>query len=156
MQPTLYMLVGVPGSGKSTWVTEALDDSVSYISSDYYVEKLAKKMGKTYNDVFADVISYATKLMMQDVESAKQENKDIVWDQTNVSAKARARKLRALGSYRAVAVVFKTPPEDVLDARIAARPGKIIPKHVMQSMISSLQYPSKEEGFDEIWDIDQY
>ena len=155
MKPTLYMLVGVPAAGKSTWVEKflAFNPNVVYVSSDHYVEKFAEKMGKTYSEVFAEVAPRATRLMMRAVEKASREGKDVVWDQTNTSAKARARKLRVLDHYRAIAVVFPTPPKDVLDSRLANRPGKVIPGHVMRRMISSFEYPAKEEGFDEIWDI---
>ena len=153
MRPTLYMLIGVPASGKSTWVNNFLSGTVVYVSSDYFVEKFAQKMGKTYSEVFDQVAPRATRLMMRRVEKASHEGKDIVWDQTNTSAKARRRKLRVLDHYNAVAVVFATPPKDVLDARLANRPGKTIPDFVMKRMINSFEYPTRDEGFSDIWDI---
>lgn len=153
MKPTVYMLIGVPGSGKSTWVSKNIGPDTVYASSDDYIEKYAKKVGKTYSEVFDEVIGQAQQHMTQQVKQAVEAGKDIIWDQTNTSAKARLRKLRMLPGYRAVAVVFPTPPKDVLDARLAARPGKSIPDNVMQRMINSLEMPSKAEGFDEIKNV---
>lgn len=38
----------------------------------------------------------------------------------------------------------------VMHCRLASRPGKNIPDHVMQNMIAGLQMPTSDEGFDEI------
>jgi gluconate kinase len=56
-----------------------------------------------------------------------------------------------LPDYEHIAVVFKTPEKEELDRRLASRPGKNIPAHVMRSMIEHFEMPSEEEGFKEIW-----
>jgi predicted kinase len=56
-----------------------------------------------------------------------------------------------LPDYHHIAVVFKTPPREELDRRLANRPGKEIPKHVLASMIKNFEIPTEEEGFKEIW-----
>ena len=46
------MLIGVPGSGKSTWVeNQDWAKNCVYVSTDQYVEAYAKGLGKTYNEV---------------------------------------------------------------------------------------------------------
>ena len=47
--------------------------------------------------------------------------------------------------------MFRTPDRDELDVRLSGRPGKHIPKNVIDSMIASWEEPSLEEGFKEIW-----
>jgi gluconate kinase len=76
---------------------------------------------------------------------------DIIWDQTSTSVKARARKFNMLPDYDHIAVVFKTPESDELAQRLASRPGKNIPDHVIRSMIDNFEMPTEEEGFKEIW-----
>jgi len=149
LKPNLYMLIGVPGSGKSTFV-DAQDHNFVHISSDYYVEKFAKKMGKTYNEVFSLTVKRATRLMMRAVRRAQENGQDIIWDQTNTTAKSRAKKLAMLPEYNKVAFYFKTPPADILAARLANRPGKEIPDRVMKSMIQHLKQPTLDEGFTKI------
>jgi predicted kinase len=73
-----------------------------------------------------------------------------VWDQTNTSRKSRAKKLLQLSEYNKIAVFFETPPDVVLDKRLASRPGKEIPDYVMRTMKENLEYPTLEEGFDVI------
>lgn len=148
----LYVLVGVPGSGKSTWVAnqEWAKDCV-YVSSDNHVEAYAKSVGKTYSEVFDEYITTAVKLMFSDAESARDAGKDIIWDQTSTSIKARKKKLNMLPKYNAIAVVFPTPDATELAKRLASRPGKEIPSEVMKFMTDSLVVPTEDEGFEEIW-----
>jgi gluconate kinase len=56
-----------------------------------------------------------------------------------------------LRDYEHIAVVFTTPDRAELDVRLAGRPGKHIPKTVVDSMINGFEMPTEEEGFKEIW-----
>lgn len=152
-KPKLYVLVGVPGSGKSTWVANQRWDmnNTVFVSTDDHVEAYAKSVGKTYNEVFEDYMPTAVRLMADDVIAARKASKDIVWDQTSTTVKSRKRKFNMLPDYYAIAVVFPTPEKAELDKRLANRPGKNIPKHVIQSMIENWETPTEEEGFAEIW-----
>lgn len=146
--PTLYMLIGVPGSGKTTWIKNNKHNAI-VASTDDYIEASAAKQGKTYSEVFKDVINYANAQMKQDLQFAIKNDRDIIWDQTNLTVKSRRDKLKSIpNNYRKVAVFFSVP-NDLRD-RLASRPGKTIPEPVIISMINQLQPPTKEEGFDEI------
>jgi len=148
----LYVLVGVPGSGKSTWVSkQSWARDCVYVSTDMYVEDYAKLVGKTYNEVFKLYMPKAVKLMAQDVRVANKAGKDVIWDQTSTTIKSRAKKFRMLPDYEVIAVVFPTPAEDELKRRLASREGKSIPDNVMKSMISGFEMPTVEEGFKEVW-----
>jgi predicted kinase len=148
----LYVLVGVPGSGKSTWVAnqEWAKDCV-YVSTDHHVDAYAKSLGKTYSEVFDEYMPTAVKLMASDVEAARDAGKDIIWDQTSTTIKTRKRKFNMLPDYYAIAVVFPTPDATELAKRLASRPGKEIPDAVMRQMIGGFIMPTEDEGFAEIW-----
>jgi predicted kinase len=145
------MLIGVPGSGKSTWVNaqDWVKDCV-LVSTDKLIELEAGRQGKTYNDVFKDYIDTATKLMNADVLEAVAEGKDIIWDQTNTGRKSRKAKLAMMPGYYKIAVVFATPEKEEWQRRISSRPGKMIPEGVLKAMAQGLQLPTEDE-FDEIW-----
>ena len=146
------MLIGVPCAGKSTWVSRQFwADDCEYISTDKYVERQAEFEGKTYNEVFKDFMPFAVKMMSDDVIKAREAGKDIIWDQTSTTTMSRAKKFHMLPEYYKIAVVFKTPARDELDVRLCGRPGKHIPKLVVDSMINNWEEPTLEEGFDEIW-----
>jgi len=150
--PKLYVLVGVPGSGKSTWIKNqdwAL--GLTIVSTDAFVEDYARAQGKTYSEVFKDYMPRAVELMAEQVIFAREHGHDIVWDQTSTTIASRTRKFNMLPEYYAIAVVFRTPPRDELDVRLSSRPGKHIPKTVIDNMIEDWDEPELDEGFKEIW-----
>jgi predicted kinase len=150
--PKVYVLVGVPGSGKSTWIfNQHWIVGMEYVSTDYFVEKFARRMGKTYSEVFEQVMPRCVRLMARAVRRARANGSDIVWDQTSTTVKSRERKFRMLPDYWHIAVVFPTPEVSVLKERLAGRPGKEVPWEVVQGMIDNFEMPSEEEGYKEIW-----
>jgi len=148
---TLYMLVGVPGSGKSTWIKNQNFEDVIIASSDAYIDTVAEKSGKTYNEIFSRAIGYAQKFCDAQVQTAINLDKTLIWDQTNTTAKHRKIKMgRVPKEWRKICVFFATPEPDELQRRLDSRVGKSIPKNVMDSMITNLEIPDLSEGWDEI------
>ncbi len=95
----------------------------------------------------------AVDLMAKEVVVAREMDRDIIWDQTSTTVKSRAKKFAMLPDYYHIAVVFRTPEHTELMRRLMSRwdDGKIIPEHVVASMIASWEDPTEEEGFKEIW-----
>jgi predicted kinase len=150
--PICYQLIGVPGSGKSTWISNQnwISDFV-VVSTDDYVEKFARRMNQTYSEVFDKVMPRAVRLMVRKVNIAKRQGKDIIWDQTSTTQSSRKKKFRMLPEYDHIAVVFSTPNMIELQRRLNSREGKNIPAHVVSTMIKNFEMPSESEGFVEIW-----
>jgi predicted kinase len=147
-----YQMVGVSGSGKSTWIAnQDWAGNCVIVSTDAYVERFARRMSKTYSEVFDQVMPRAIRLMMRRVRWAHERNLDVIWDQTSTTAASRRRKFSALFDYEHIAVVFRTPEWPELKRRLDSRPGKTIPRKVIKGMIRSWEEPSEEEGFMEIW-----
>lgn len=148
----IFMLIGVPGSGKSTWIkNQKFDKSIVIASTDNHIEEYAKSVAKTYNEVFRDFVDQANTLMNKDIESAVSKNLDIVWDQTNTTSTARRKKLRKIPQhYERIAVVFATPIHEELQLRLSSRPDKHIPAAIMNTMIANFQNPTLDEGFSSI------
>ena len=148
----LYMLVGVPGSGKSTWAqNQKWARECAYISTDKHIEKWAEELHRDYNQIFSTFMPAATELMAAEVIHAVENNQDIIWDQTSTTISSRSRKLKMLPDYYAIAVVFPTPDRLELNERLKLRKGKVIPENVINNMIRGFEPPTLEEGFDEIW-----
>lgn len=149
--PTLFMLIGVPAAGKSTYLANQDLTNAVVVSTDNHVERLAKLNNTTYSDIFQKVIGEATRLMNEDLRKAILDQKDVYWDQTNLNVKVRAGKLAQVpATYKKVAVFFPTPDHAELRKRLDGRPGKTIPANVIMGMKSQLTMPTLEEGFDEI------
>jgi predicted kinase len=149
-----YQLIGVPGSGKSTWVKNQIWAlGLSVVSTDTFVEAYANQQGRTYSEVFGDYMPTAIDLMIQQVAFAQQHGHTVIWDQTSTTAASRRKKFRMLPDYQHIAVVFKTPDPEELSRRLASRPGKIIPEEIVQDMIDRFEMPTLAEGFQEIWHV---
>lgn len=155
---TLYMMVGGPATGKSTWVEAFIArHDAEVISTDNIIEEYCAEEGLTYSQGFDKYIGRAGKEMNRRCKSAISEGKDVVWDQTNMTVKSRTRKLKQFEGYVKVAVVFIVDDKEQkrrLDER-AAKTGKFIPDHVIVNMNKSYVSPSKDEGFDQIKTIRQ-
>lgn len=150
-----YMLVGLPGSGKSTW---AESQNMEIISSDYWIEQVAAEIEKTYSDVFDNVVGPANKMVEALLSMGSYMIVDMILDQTNLSVKSRARKLELLNNkeeYHKVAMYFNTPLS-VINHRLAERnkEGKVISSQLIEKMASLFERPTVEEGFDEVNEIE--
>lgn len=159
--PQLYVLIGLPGSGKSTWTEKflALNQKEEYVivSSDAIIERYAKERGQTYSEVFSDVSGFAMKEMSAVADNAFKNKLNVIWDQTNMSIKKRKSILQRAKGYNKIAVDFDVSDRELqrrLDER-AANTGKFIPKSVIDSMAKSYDAPTKDEGFDQIIRIRQ-
>jgi len=152
--PKCYQLIGVPCAGKSTWTkSQQWILGMEYVSTDHHVHAYAKEQGKTYKEVFEEYMPTAIELMAQEVVAAREDDRDVLWDQTSTTVKSRARKFRMLPDYWHIAVVFPTPEISVLKERLALRIEQPIPWEVVQGMIDNFEYPTEEEGFKEIWRV---
>ena len=148
----LYVLVGIPAAGKSTWVeNQDWTKDCAIVSTDHFVDAEALRVSKTYNEIFKEYMPTAVKLMAKQVIEARESGLDIVWDQTSTTVNSRKKKFNMLPDYYAIAVVFKTPPLMELEKRLKSRSGKLIPRHVVESMIENFEMPTEAEGFKEIW-----
>jgi predicted kinase len=150
-----YMLVGLPGCGKSTWVKKNAPKAI-VASSDYFVEEYATVMKKTYNEVFTEVAKDAQKSCDDVARTALNAGEPlVVWDQTNLSSKVRKSRLSFVPEgYRKVALVVKCSDENEWNTRLVSRPGKSIPDFVLKTMANSFEMPTLEEGFDEVITVD--
>ena len=160
--PTLTVLVGLPGSGKSTSIPEDFDGFV--YSTDRFIEDAAKHFGITYNEAFSSNIKAATFAMDQQLSNAIVARSDVIWDQTNMSSKKRYGLLsRFPNSYYRLCICRVPPRDDAewteLNRRLldrAKHTGKTIPPHVVETMADTYVEPAVSEGFDEVRLYDIY
>jgi predicted kinase len=146
--PKCTFLVGVPGSGKSTWFEKTQVGQL--ISSDEIIESVAAEYEMSYNEVFQDLIKFADKAMWRNLELCAQDQEDVVIDRTNLTVKSRKRFMNFLKGYEFEAFVFPTPEETEWRRRLDSRPGKTIPAHVLVSMLKNFESPTEKEGFSKI------
>lgn len=163
LNPEIIMMVGLPGSGKSTYLKPyktfvengEFVEHKQYviISTDDIIQEEADRTGKTYSELWKSMIGPATATADKQFKDALAEGKNIIWDQTNVSAKKRINVLRQVpDSYHKTANVFIVSLE-TLKERLTKRgqeTGKHIPFNVVMDMHKRFEMPTGAEGFDEI------
>ena len=146
------MLAGIPCSGKSTYVEKLKKitywENAVVLSTDAYIEKQVQRLGRTYNEIFDDVIDDATRELELEFIMAKDKGRDIIWDQTNLTVKTRRKKLSKLPSwYHRGAVYFEISLEEALK-RNETREGKFIPESIIKRMYHQFEIPTTTEGFE--------
>ena len=145
-------MCGIPCSGKSTYVNKLKKipywSNAVILSTDAYIEKVAQEHNTTYNEIFEDCISEATRQLEIAFIEAKDKGKKIIWDQTNLSVKARKKKLAKLPSFYPRGVIyFEISLEEALE-RNKNREVKFIPESILKRMYHQLEIPTKNEDFD--------
>lgn len=156
---TVYMFVGVPGSGKSTFYDSCFrgrSEYVAYLSTDRIIEDIAEKRGLTYNDVFKESINEAQAFVEERLHDHLYNGTDVVWDQTNLTVAGRRKKLAMIpDDWKVVAIWFPVPEAAEWKRRLN-RPGKTIPLHVIENMVNTFVIPDTTEGFDEVYRFDAF
>lgn len=155
--PTLFTLVGLPGSGKSVWAQQqAYMHSTEYaiISTDYFLERIAKEYRTSYKWAFENKFKEAKQKAMLQAQQAVKDKNHIIWDQTHMTIKSRRRGLSMVTKdYQKIAVIFECDERELLE-RIDHRKketGKDIPLQVLMHMARMYVYPTVDEGFDEVY-----
>lgn len=151
--PVCYMMVGVPGSGKSSAIAQLKSEMphLKTVSSDEYIDKIALKQGKKYSEVHCENVDDATKWMNAQIQSFIKNKVDFIWDQTNVVQTARLKKIRNLkaNGYEITAITFEITREE-LQKRLTRREketGKYISVKIVEKMIEEYVRPDYSEGF---------
>jgi predicted kinase len=148
------MMVGVPASGKSTIIKKInQNNEFVVLSTDNYIEAVAKMWESTYDAVFKGTIKAAEQNLQERLAEAIKEGRNIIWDQTNLTVKSRQRKLSKIpDDYTKMVWTLPTPTNwNLWKQRLDSRPGKTIPRSVLESMAESMEEPdllSSEENFD--------
>lgn len=143
----LIMMVGISGSGKSTWVKNNKTDEMLWVSRD----KIRFDKLKEGDDYFA----YEDEVFEQFLEEISwglEMDKIVIADATHLTKKGRARVLDKVRKFadEIEAVVLDTDLETAFE-RNDRREGRAWVKHgIIRRMFFSMEMPEKEEGFDKI------
>ena len=126
--PTIYLMIGVSASGKTTWAKEKLKelDNAIYIGSDSIrLELWGNEQDQQHNrETFQEVFNRVAK--------AAKEKKNIIYDATNISRKEKENILKLLtNDYTKIGVKMSTPIKDCYKRNLKRNrtvPEKVIGK----------------------------
>ncbi|MBR3673978.1 MAG: AAA family ATPase [Clostridia bacterium] len=151
----LYVMIGCPGSGKSTYVKNMIKNnpSIIWISRDEIRFSLVNENEPYFSkekEVFED-FTYK-------IDDYLEGNYDVVADATHLNPKSRAKLFNALDidktKTRIIGIVMRTPLDECL-RRNELRKGTrgYVPVDAVRRMFESFEEPTFEEYnniFDEI------
>lgn len=152
---TFTLLIGLPASGKSTFRRKLIDGFV--LSTDDLIDSFAEADEITYDEAFPLFIDKCTALFNTGVDNALRRGEPNIYiDRTNLTPNSRKKLLNRARNkgYQLNAIVFEPPmtreEHEEWNRRLASRPGKTIPDHVLVDMFCNFTYPLPEEGFSVI------
>lgn len=150
-QKRVWLLVGIPGSGKSTWVHKKMQElepgHAIVISRDMIRFGILEQRGGDYFAHEDEVWDLFVRSIQSSIDHLFFE--DIFIDATHISKGSRNKILNAIDLKGAEknCVVFKVPLEICLE-RNAGRTGlALVPDKAIHNMHKSFSIPAKSEGF---------
>jgi predicted kinase len=133
--PEVVVMVGLQGSGKSTWVARHLAGTHEVVSKDHWpnARHRERRQRRVLNELLA-------------------EGRDVVVDNTNPSPAERAPIIEIARAHGAtVRAVYLDVPLHVCVARNEARQGRArVPLVGVLAAFGRLVPPTGEEGFDRV------
>lgn len=165
-KPFLTLMVGLPGSGKSTasgqygWLvsTDAIREQLFGDESCQFDDRLLEDLKKKHPDWSSEQLDREARTtgtaqvfsrVNCEIQKALKDGRDVVLDATNLTRKSRKsmiRRFKDLARFRAVVV---DPDLEVVLKRNAER-SRHVPEDVIYRMAGQFQKPELDEGFDEI------
>lgn len=144
---TLYITVGLPGSGKSTYAKEFIKGKdIEYLSSD----ELRAVYGKGEDDQTVTPIVFGH--IKRKVDEFLKDGKNVLVDATSVNRKERSDYINTAKKYGAkvVALVFKMDRQGLIDRnkKRGEQGGRVVPDWVIDKMLAKYEEPSFDEGID--------
>ena len=133
--PTIYLMIGVPASGKTTWAKEKLKelDNAIYVGSDSIrLELWGNEQDQQHNrETFQEVFNRIVK--------AAKEKKNIIYDATNISRKEKENILKLLtNDYTKIGVKMSTPIKDCYKRNL--KRNRTVPEKVIGKMEVRMTY----------------
>lgn len=143
-----YLMCGVPGAGKSTWIKEHAKPGTAVISRDAIRFSLLRP-GDLYFSKENIVLHY----LWDQINGALSDGRDVICDQTSLTPRGRKFILSHITGYDTCSVIWiESTLEDALNHN-ELRKGTIayVPPTQIEKMFSQFVEPSCEEGFDYIY-----
>lgn len=150
---TLHMLMGTPGSGKSTWIQNHLDEHTVWISRDDVRFSMVAE-----DEEYFSKEKQVFKEFVRRIDNALENGYDVFADATHLNKASRNKLLRAVNPKLALnidIIWIKTELAECIhrnDNRRGTR--SFVPRSVIRRMFNQIEKPEFEEGFSTIYIVE--
>lgn len=165
----LYVMIGIPGSGKSTASKQIIDKepNTKVVSSDslreeyfgdenyQFSNRWLKENGYNIDEMsYSEKINKSNKFIFKELENRVinylKADYNVIYDATNVSDSKRIKLIQTFSSYAKyiIAVVLATSYEQCVQNNLSR--DRSVPEKVIKNMAKGFVFPSVDEGFDDI------
>lgn len=147
--PCLVVLVGPPGSGKTTWARNNGRGAV-HVSQDGLIDAITPD---GFEHVYRQVYGAAEEAVAR---TALEQGHTVIVDRTNRTRGHRERWVRIAGEFRhpAVAVEMTTAPEVCRYRNHARVPRSRLTEDRMERMLAAMERVRRDEGFVAVYSGD--
>ena len=146
----MYIVIGVPGCGKSTYIMNHSKETDIIVSRD----KIRYSILKDTDEYFSKEKEVYNEFIKQ-INAAVASGCDIWVDQTSLTKASRKKLFSRLNKKpKEIIAIYFNIPIDIALQRNAKRTGRaLVPEDAIINMYNSLEKPNKEEGFTDIWEV---
>jgi putative nucleotidyltransferase with HDIG domain len=133
----VFLMMGLPGSGKDTWIMENCPD-LPVVSLDAVREQMGIDPKDNQGPVLQRTKEYAKELMRR--------KQSFVWNATNVSRSRRAELIDLFTVYKGrVTIVFLDTPIETVIAQNRGR-TRVVPEPIIYRFLEKLETPDLTEA----------
>lgn len=159
---TVYLMCGLPSSGKSYWARECVKENNGIIVNRdslremfHGVYKYDRELEPMIKDIVFDILFKAMSACSFNSEVADRKIDCVIIDETNLTIKKRKEWIEGIRRFKAntkIICLYCTENEKNLEYRMREPKGQSseVWEGVITSMKKSFESPTKEEGFNEI------
>ncbi|CAL4107107.1 unnamed protein product [Meganyctiphanes norvegica] len=160
----IIMMVGLPASGKTTWVnkfcSENADKKYNVLGTNNLIDKM-KVNGlprkRNYAGRWEVLIERCTKCLNSLLQMSYKRRRNFIIDQTNVYPSAQRRKMKGFAGFKRRAVVI-CPSDEDLKKRTEKREkeeGKDVPDKAVLEMKANFKLPEEGDLFDVVQFVEE-
>lgn len=156
MKPILYVTVGIPGSGKTTYCNTKLP-KINHVSRDKIRFNMLEP-DMEYFDMEDKVFEYWTDRIANDLKNGK----NVIADATHLNTISRNKLVRALENkgvltrdYNIIFICFDIPLSVCLKRNNTRKGRALVPERTLSNMFRNLEFPKINEFHNilEIWRV---
>lgn len=153
MKPTLYILCGIPGCGKSSFAQNFLNRNKVWISRDFFRFHLVSE-----NEPYFSKEKEVFKMFYETIATYLKNGINVIADATHLNYTSRKKVTNAIDTifkdYQIIYIVFDTPLELALERNEQRQGREKVPQEVIKNMNDSFTIPYHEDPRAvEIWTI---